>query len=157
MVFNAKVRASLDALRARFDVVHVCGKGKIDPTLANLAGYRQYDYVMDFMDVLKSSEIAICRAGSSSLWELILTQTPHLAVPLPASISRGDQLENCKYFEAKGVTRWMSQPDFEASDLATVLAGILDQSGEIASRMMALAPKRPAVKIIADELTKAHP
>lgn len=156
MVFNTKVRASLDALRARFDVVHVCGKGNIDSTLANLPGYRQYDYVMDFMDVLKSSDIAICRAGSNSLWELILTRTPHLAVPLPASISRGDQLENCKYFEKKGVTRWMPQPDFEASDLASVLAGILDQSAEITSRMAALAPKRPAVEIIADELTKGH-
>jgi len=157
MVFNAKVRASLDALRARFDIVHVCGKGHIDPTLANLPGYRQYDYVMDFMDILKSSDIAICRAGSSSLWELILTRTPHLAVPLPASISRGDQLENCKYFETKGVTRWMPQPDFEAADLASVLSGILDQSGEITSRMAALAPKRPAVEIIADELARARP
>jgi UDP-N-acetylglucosamine--N-acetylmuramyl-(pentapeptide) pyrophosphoryl-undecaprenol N-acetylglucosamine transferase len=157
MVFNAKLRASLDTLRARFDIVHVCGKGHIDSTLANLPGYRQYDYVMDFMDVLKSSDIAICRAGSSSLWELILTRTPHLAVPLPASISRGDQLENCKYFETKGVTRWMPQPDFEAADLASVLAGILDQSGEITNRMAALAPKRPAVEIIADELASAHP
>lgn len=157
MVFNAKVRASLDALRARFDIVHVCGKGHIDPTLANLPGYRQYDYVMDFMDILKFSDIAICRAGSSSLWELILTRTPHLAVPLPASISRGDQLENCKYFETKGVTRWMAQPDFEAADLASVLSGILDQSGEITSRMAALAPKRPAVEIIADELARVRP
>jgi UDP-N-acetylglucosamine--N-acetylmuramyl-(pentapeptide) pyrophosphoryl-undecaprenol N-acetylglucosamine transferase len=156
-VFNAKVRASLDALLVRFDIVHVCGKGNIDPTLANLSGYRQYDYVMDFMDILKSSDIAICRAGSNSLWELILTRTPHLAVPLPASISRGDQLENCKYFEKKGATRWMPQPDFEASDLASVLAGILDQSAGITSRMAALAPERPAVEIIADELTKGHP
>jgi hypothetical protein len=51
----------------------------------------------------------------------------------------------------------MPQPDFEASDLASVLAGILDQSVGITSRMAALAPERPAVEIIADELTKGHP
>jgi UDP-N-acetylglucosamine--N-acetylmuramyl-(pentapeptide) pyrophosphoryl-undecaprenol N-acetylglucosamine transferase len=157
VTLNAKVRGSLDALRPHFDIVHVCGKGNVDPALVNLPGYHQYEYVMDFMDVLKSSDIAICRAGSSSLWELILTRTPHLAIPLPASISRGDQLENCKYFEEKGVTRWMHQPAFEASDLDQVLVGILEQSAEITSRMAALAPKRPAVDIISDVLTKGQP
>jgi UDP-N-acetylglucosamine--N-acetylmuramyl-(pentapeptide) pyrophosphoryl-undecaprenol N-acetylglucosamine transferase len=98
--------------------------------------------------------MAICRAGSSSLWELILTRTPHLAVPLPASISRGDQLENCKYFEKRGVTRWMHQPDFVASDLPRVLNDILQQSPEITRRMAELAPRRPAVEIISDVLTQ---
>ena len=154
MIFNTKVRSSLDQLRAVFDIVHVCGKGNVDPTLADRPGYQQHEYVMDFIDVLKSSDMAICRAGSSSLWELILTRTPHLAVPLPASISRGDQLENCKYFETRGVTRWIHQPDFVASDLTRVLKDILEQSPEITRRMAELAPRRPAVEIISGVLTE---
>ncbi len=156
MIFNTKIRSCLDDLRALFDIVHVCGKGNIDPALADLPGYRQHEYVMDFIDVLKSSDMAICRAGSNSLWELVLTRTPHLAVPLPASISRGDQLENCKYFETKGVTRWMHQPDFISSDLPRVLNDILQQSPEITRRMAELAPRRPAVEIISDVLTQGQ-
>ena len=49
---------------------------------------------MAFSGVLTASDIAICRAGSGSLWELVLSGTPHLAVPLPLSVSRADQMEN---------------------------------------------------------------
>ena len=149
---NDKLHRSLHELLPDFDVFHVCGQGKLDPGLDGLDGYEQHEFVTDFSGVLKASDIAVCRAGSSSLWELVLTGTPHLAVPLPLSVSRGDQIENCKYFENRGATRWMDQDTFLTAPLAPVLQGLWDERDSIRVAMRAILPKRPAAQAISDIL-----
>ena len=113
-------------------------------------GYEQHEYVMAFSDVLKASDIAICRPGSGSLWELVLTGTPHLAVPLPLSVSRGDQIENCRHFASLGATRWMDQDTFLATPLAPALRELWDERDTIRAAMRALAPGRPATQAVSD-------
>jgi UDP-N-acetylglucosamine--N-acetylmuramyl-(pentapeptide) pyrophosphoryl-undecaprenol N-acetylglucosamine transferase len=149
---NDKLRRSLPEILPDFDVFHVCGPGKLDSSFDGLAGYEQHEYVMAFSDLLKASDIAICRAGSSSLWELVLTGTPHLAVPLPLTVSRGDQIESCKYFEKHGATRWMNQDIFLTAPLAPALRDLLDERNTIRAAMRAIAPKCPAAKTISSIL-----
>ena len=149
---NDKLRQSLPEILPDFDVFHVCGQGKLDSGLDGLGGYEQHEYVMAFSDVLKASDVAICRAGSSSLWELALTGTPHLAVPLPLSVSRGDQIENCKYFEKRGATSWTDQDTFLTAPLAPALQGLWDERDTIRAAMRAIAPERPAAQTISDIL-----
>ncbi|MYH59640.1 MAG: hypothetical protein F4145_17030 [Boseongicola sp. SB0675_bin_26] len=149
---NDKLRRSLPELLPDFDVFHVCGQSRLDPGLDGLRGYEQHEYVMAFSDVLKASDIAICRGGSGSLWELVLTGTPHLAVPLPLSVSRGDQIENCRHFETIGATRWMDQDTFLAAPLVPALRGLWDERHTIRAAMCAVAPERPAAQAISDIL-----
>ena len=149
---NDKLRRSLPEILPGFDVFHVCGHGKLDLGLDGLGGYEQHEYVMAFSNVLKASDIAICRAGSSSLWELVLTGTPHLAVPLPLSVSRGEQIENCRYFEKRGATRWMDQDTFLTAPLAPALRRLWDERDTIRAAMRAIAPERPAAQSISDIL-----
>ena len=149
---NERLRRSLPEILPGFDVVHVCGQGKLDPGFDGFGGYEQHEYVMAFSDVLRASDIAICRAGSNSLWELVLTGTPHLAVPLPLSVSRGDQIENCRYFEKCGVTRWVDQDTFLTAPLAPALRKLWDERDTIRAAMRAIAPERPAAQTISDIL-----
>ena len=144
---NDKLRRSLPEILPDFDVFHVCGRGRLDPGLDGLGGYEQQEYVMAFSDVLTASDIAICRAGSGSLWELVLSGTPHLAVPLP--VSRGDQIENRKNFEKCGATRWMDQDTFLAAPLAPALRELWDERDTIRAAMRAIAPERPAAQTVA--------
>ena len=145
---NDKLRRSLPELLPDFDVFHVCGQGRLDPGLDGLGGYEQHEYVMAFSDVLKASDIAICRGGSGSLWELVLTGTPHLAVPLPLSVSRGDQIENCRHFETLGTTRWMDQDTFLAAPLAPALRELWDERDTVRAAMRAVSPECPAVQTV---------
>jgi len=149
---NEKLRASLPDILGDFDVIHVCGNGKRETSLDGIEGYQQHEYVMNFSELLKSSDFAICRAGSSSLWELISTGTPHLAVPLPLSVSRGDQIENCKYFERLGATRWMDQEDFLQAPLKKLLLDLLAEGDGIIQAMRKITPERPAIETISDIL-----
>lgn len=149
---NEKLRATLPEILSVFDVLHVCGHGKREPGLDGIKGYQQCEYVMNFSELLKSSDLAICRAGSSSLWELISNGTPHLAIPLPLSVSRGDQIENCKYFERLGATRWMDQEEFLQAPLKLFLMRLLEESDGIREAMRSITPERPASETISDIL-----
>ena len=40
---NDGVRAALPKLTKQFDIVHLCGKGKLDESI-DCPGYRQYEY-----------------------------------------------------------------------------------------------------------------
>jgi UDP-N-acetylglucosamine--N-acetylmuramyl-(pentapeptide) pyrophosphoryl-undecaprenol N-acetylglucosamine transferase len=154
VVINDTLRSSLDRLLARYDILHACGTGKLDQAFEGIVGYEQREYVMDLVAHIRLADLAICRAGSNSLWELVLSGTPHLAVPLPLSVSRGDQVENCKYFEKLGATRWLDQEAFETADLSATLQKIEDDTDEIRAAMASTRPKRPAVDAIQQALTE---
>ena len=62
MAVNEAIRAVLPELLKTFQVVHLCGKGKIDPTLANLEGYAQYDYIKEELkDLFALTDIVVSR------------------------------------------------------------------------------------------------
>ncbi|MEP3390943.1 glycosyltransferase [Litoreibacter sp.] len=148
VAINEKLRADLPTILPNFNVFHVCGQGKTDSKFDGTAGYEQHEYVMNLTNQIKQADVAICRAGSNSLWELILTGTPHLAIPLPLSVSRGDQIENCKYFDRLGVTQWLQQDVFIASDLNAELIGILEHTADIRRCMDKIKPACPATETI---------
>ncbi len=49
------------------------------------------------------------RAGANSLYELFVTRTPHLLIPLTAEVSRGDQLVNAATFQKRGFSRVLEE------------------------------------------------
>ncbi len=59
-------------------------------------GFLSDDY---YGSALACSSVALSRAGTSALWELVSCAVPSVIVPLSATYSRGDQIENAKYFE----------------------------------------------------------
>ncbi len=97
---RTQVRAGhLDA----YDIVNICGKGKLDPTL-QAANYRQYEQLdADFLPIMKAAEVVITRGGATSLFELLAMKKPPIIVPLSKQSSRGDQIDNAAYFTALGV------------------------------------------------------
>lgn len=100
---NTLVRDALPRLLEDFQIVHICGKEKIDNLLLNKDGYKQFEYVKaDLKDLFSMADIVISRAGANAICELLALRKPSLLIPLPASASRGDQILNAKSFEAQG-------------------------------------------------------
>lgn len=100
---NQIVRKALDKLLADFQVVHICGKDKVDEQLLNVNGYKQFEYLKtELKDVFAMADIIISRAGANAICELLALKKPNLLIPLPASSSRGDQLLNAASFESQG-------------------------------------------------------
>ena len=100
---NSLVREALPRLLEDFQIVHICGKEKIDNLLLNKDGYKQFEYVKDDLkDLFAMADIVISRAGANAICELLALRKPSLLIPLPARASRGDQILNAKSFESQG-------------------------------------------------------
>ncbi|MGN0329306.1 MAG: undecaprenyldiphospho-muramoylpentapeptide beta-N-acetylglucosaminyltransferase, partial [Lachnospira sp.] len=69
---NEAVRKILPELLKKYQVVHLCGKGKTDESLNNIDGYIQFEYISDEMrDLFAISDIVISRAGANAICELL--------------------------------------------------------------------------------------
>ncbi|MFK4414230.1 MULTISPECIES: undecaprenyldiphospho-muramoylpentapeptide beta-N-acetylglucosaminyltransferase [Bacillus] len=99
---NDMVRGSLEKLLLNFNIVHMCGKGKIDLSIG-MEGYMQFEYIGDELPhILNMASVVVSRAGSTAISELLFLKKPMLLIPLTNSSSRGDQVLNAEYFSRQG-------------------------------------------------------
>ena len=100
---NNIIRKILPRLTEKFNVLHLCGKGKLDEALTGTKGYFQLEYAKDEMkDLFALADIIVSRAGANAICEFLALHKPNLLIPLPASASRGDQLLNAESFRKQG-------------------------------------------------------
>ena len=118
VVVNNAVRAILPELLKDFQVIHLCGKGKIDESLQNLKGYVQFEYIQDELkDLFALSDLVISRAGANAICELLALHKPNLLIPLSANASRGDQILNARSFERQGYSVVLEEEELTSSVL----------------------------------------
>ena len=96
---NKSVRNALPKLKD-FSVLHLCGKGNVEKS--TLENYRQFEYLEDIGEAYAAADVVVSRAGAGAIFEILALKKPALFVPLE-NASRGDQIENAKYFEDKGL------------------------------------------------------
>lgn len=109
---NQVVRAALDQLLEDFQIIHICGKDKVDETLSSVNGYKQFEYLKtELKDVFAMADVVISRAGANAICELLALKKPNLLIPLPADASRGDQLLNASSFETQGYSMVVQEKD----------------------------------------------
>lgn len=100
---NDAVRNALPELLKDFQIIHLCGKGKLDDSLQGTKGYVQYEYIKEELkDLFALTDIVISRAGANAICELLALHKPNLLIPLSANASRGDQILNARSFERQG-------------------------------------------------------
>ena len=100
---NNAVRAILPELLKSYQVIHLCGKGKVDESLKGIEGYAQFEYIKEELkDLFALTDIVISRAGANAICELLALHKPNLLIPLSANASRGDQILNARSFERQG-------------------------------------------------------
>ena len=116
---NAAVRGVLPELLKNYQVIHLCGKGKLDSSLLGTEGYVQFEYISDELkDLFAASDIVISRAGANAICELVALKKPNILIPLPAAgTSRGDQILNAASFEKQGFSLVLHEETLNAEVL----------------------------------------
>ena len=100
---NEAVRTALPELLKQFQIIHLCGKGKVDHSLKEIKGYCQFEYIKnELRDLFALADVVISRAGANAICELLALRKPNLLIPLSARASRGDQILNAHSFERQG-------------------------------------------------------
>ena len=115
---NVMVREALPKLLEKFQVVHICGKDKVDNLMLTIPGYKQFEYLKtDLKDVFAMADVVVSRAGANAICELLALKKPNLLIPLQVG-SRGDQILNAKSFEEQGFSMVLRE-DFTDCDILT--------------------------------------
>ena len=115
---NSAVREALPELLKSFQVVHLCGKGKLDESLVGTKGYIQFEYIKnELRDIFALSDVVISRAGANAICELLALRKPNLLIPLSANASRGDQILNARSFERQGFSIVLEEEEVTKASL----------------------------------------
>lgn len=113
---NIMVREALPKLLEDFQVVHICGKDKVDNLMLTIPGYKQFEYLKsELKDVFAMADIVVSRAGANAICELLALKKPNLLIPLQVG-SRGDQILNAHSFEEQGFSM-VAREDFIDCDI----------------------------------------
>ena len=139
---NQCLRDALPALLPHMNVLHLCGKGNLEPSLNGLAGYCQKEFLdAELPDALAAADIVLSRAGSNTLSELIALHKPMLLVPYPLSASRGDQVENALSYQRRGLCRVLMQENMTPETLVDALLQLLASKEELTKALEAYPAK----------------
>lgn len=138
VVVNEAVRSILPKLLKKFEIIHLCGKGKLDQTLTALNGYVQYEYISDELkDLFALSDIVISRAGANSICEFLALRKPALLIPLSAAASRGDQILNAHSFEKQGYASVLEEEQLSGDSLYEALINLWENRESYVNAMAA--------------------
>ncbi|MFJ7589548.1 UDP-N-acetylglucosamine--N-acetylmuramyl-(pentapeptide) pyrophosphoryl-undecaprenol N-acetylglucosamine transferase [Streptomyces sp. NPDC097617] len=153
---NTVVRTELDALCEQYSVLHVVGKGNLDERFAERSGYWQLEYLHDDMPhALALADLVIGRAGATTLAELAALELPAVLVPLPATVSRGDQLDNARAYAAQHPERCRVIADDQLSDTGALVQACAALSGAPRGGHSARPRPEAAAERIADLVEQA--
>lgn len=154
LAVNEAVRKILPKLTEKFDVVHLCGKGKFDEDLKDVRGYKQFEYINEEMkDIFKITDIALSRAGANAICELLALRIPNVLIPLPAKASRGDQILNADSFKKQGFSEILAEEDITAEGLLDIIYRTYDNRKEYIHNMEK-SSQTDSIKIIMDLINK---
>ena len=119
---NETVRYALPRLLPYFNVVHICGKEKMDNLKLSVPGYKQFEYVKnELKDIFAMADIVVSRAGANSICELLALKKPNILIPLSTKSSRGDQMLNARSFEQQGFSLVIDNDDLDEDILVETI------------------------------------
>ena len=151
---NDSIRRLLPSLTEKFQIIHLCGKGKLDSQFEKFPSYRQFEYLQEELaDVLACADLVLSRAGATSIYELLALGKPHILLPLSRQASRGDQIENANYFSKQGLSTVLYAEEFSDEKL---LKAILDSYDNLQTMKNKLASfnQVDSTKLIVDKLVE---
>lgn len=147
---NNAVREALPKLLEKFQIVHICGEGKMDPSFEGTRGYRQYEYVSEELrDFIAMSDVIISRAGANVICEIQALKKPAVLIPLGTNASRGDQILNARSFENRGFSEVLLEEDMNTETLLEKVNKVFDERDRYIAAMEA-AGNADAARIIAE-------
>ncbi len=149
MAVNQAVRDALPALLEKYNVVHLCGKNKVDNMMLTIPGYKQFDYIKDEMkDLFALADVVISRAGANAICEILALRKPNILIPLPSKASRGDQLLNAKSFESQGYSVVLDQDDLTSKLIKETVDSVFADRDKYISAMKNSAQQDAIPKIM---------
>jgi undecaprenyldiphospho-muramoylpentapeptide beta-N-acetylglucosaminyltransferase len=156
--------------RTDLAIRHVLGRrdfGRLEPEVASLAAelagradggleYRAVEYESAMHLALAAADVAVCRAGGTTVAELAIVGLPAVLVPLPIA-TRDHQTANARELVEAGAAVLVPDAELDVDRLESLLAPMLDDPRRRASMAAAAASLgRPDAGARVTDLVEEH-
>ncbi len=133
---NNAIRDLLPTLLQKFQVIHLCGKGKTDEAFNGREGYVQFEYInKELKDLFAAADVIVSRAGANAICELLALKKPNILIPLSAAASRGDQILNAESFERQGFSYVLKEEDVTNETLLSAVNEVYENREKYVTAM----------------------
>ena len=134
---NTIIFNNLADILNKFQVIHICGKGKMksaedvkkllrDGEQNLLQNYRAFEFVRDELPHFYAlADVVVTRAGANTLAEISELQKPALVVPLGSAASRGDQIVNARVFADSHNAVVLSEDEMSPEKFFSAIDGLI--------------------------------
>ncbi len=154
---NQVLRAALPRILHKMDVMHICGRGNLEPSLDHTPGYWQSEFLSDELPhAFAAADLILSRAGSNALCEFQALKKPMLLIPYPRTASRGDQILNAQSYERRGLCHVLLQEDLTADSLVDALHQLYECRGKLRAALQN-APAADGTQAVLDLIQGALP
>ena len=129
---NKLVLENLEKLTKKYNVFHIVGKGNL-PNIKT-KGYYSVEFI-DMAIAYNMADLCISRAGSNTAFELVALKIPTLFIPLPQTSSRGDQIQNAKYFYSKGLCHYVLEEELTIDSFASEIDNLYNNKDRLTKNL----------------------
>ena len=132
--------------------LHITGAAdyqRVKELTKDIEGYKVISFCDDMASAYAACDVALCRAGASSMTELAYAGMPSILVPYPYAAD-DHQTVNAAVFEKAGAAILRQESDLDSILLVNDLTRMLEDDGvwqEMAKQADALAVKDAAIQI----------
>ena len=128
-VFNQVLPEALKRCSGKFQVIHLCGKGKAADAEKGYAG-AEFTYLLrettgKMAEVMAAADLVFSRSGGSTAAELALFGVPSVLVPYPYA-AEGHQMDNARHFEKHGGAIVVENQQLTAERASEIISGYLN-------------------------------
>ena len=160
---NQALISQLEEVLKTMHVIHISGRDNWEETQAQIqtldetegARYHAFPFLEEEMGAaFAAADLAVCRAGASTLGELPLFGLPAILIPYPHAWRY--QYQNAEYLQSHGGARILKDEDLEEQLLPVVMELINDKKQLAGMRAAIRSLSQPnAAEVIADMIVQA--
>lgn len=133
---NTCIRGLIPELIKSYNIIHLCGKGNVDPSFRGTNNYCQFEYANEELaDLFALADLVISRAGANAICELLALRKPNILIPLSAAASRGDQILNANSFRAQGFSYVLEEENLTNTTLLEAIEHVFKNKASYISAM----------------------
>jgi len=130
---NELIRAALPALTEIYVVAHQTGPS-LKWDIPASQRYKPFPYIKEEMpDIMAAADLVMGRSGAG-IWEWAFLGKPMLLIPLRGSGTRGDQIENARYFERAGAAQTLlpkeGKNEIDVQELILAVRSFAEDAGK---------------------------
>ena len=123
--------------------------------------YKPYPYIKEELPhVLAAAELVLARSGAGTVWECATAGKPMVLLPLAGAGTRGDQIENARFFEKAGAAIVLLPDKRTVADLKEVLEKLTDEKRDAMAEASAKAGSADGtgsiVRLLVDTIKKTN-